>query len=501
LTLSELFIEKGMSGRRDDRPQLARLLASLDDIDRLVIPKLDRLGRSNRHLQELFETLSNSDVALVSLADSIDTSTATGKLMRNMLACLAEFESDTLSERVKAVTGTRVAAGGHHGRAPYGYVSERGVLKPSEPQASVVRRIFAGFAAGTSQQAICRALNTEGIRSRTGSTWTQGTISKILRNPTYVGKVEVNGEQFDGTHEPLVSQDIWQSVESLRSATARTGRTRGRPSSGSHLFTRSLSLKCAHCDSTMIPRTSGSYEVYRCSGRITHGKDFCPMPPVPRSDVDSAVFAYFESAALDIEASAKALADLIDRQATEVDELRAQAQRDSARAAESVTRVRRDYTNGHLTAAEWRALSGELNAEQQAADAQLEALAKRADQTAAARAAVQGAALERLAEVRFAIAGKIANASDLDAVRAALARMFESFYIGQPDDAAEQPPAVQELMRQQDAEIDAAAALDGSTALDGGKWVIGLTARPEVIAGIGELRKVPLNIDAVGLQT
>jgi hypothetical protein len=77
--------------------------------------------------------------------------------------------------------------------------------------------------------------------------------------------------------------------------------------------------------------------------------------------VDSAVFAYFESAALDIEASVKALADLVDRQAAEADALHAQASRDSAKAAESVARVRRDYTNGEITAAEWRVFDADFD--------------------------------------------------------------------------------------------------------------------------------------------
>ena len=91
--LTGLYVERGVSGRRAARPELDKLLADLDGIDRLVIPKLDRLGRSNRHLHDLFEALQAANVELVSLADNIDTSTSAGRLMRNMLANLAEFES------------------------------------------------------------------------------------------------------------------------------------------------------------------------------------------------------------------------------------------------------------------------------------------------------------------------------------------------------------------------------------------------------------------------
>src|SRR4029077_19020764 len=122
-------------------------------------------------------------------------------------------------------------------------------------------------------------------------------------------RVCINSGDYEGTHEPLVSAEAWGRTVKLREATARTkGKGRGRPSSGSHLFTRALRLTCAHCGEAMIPRTNRdrrvgkSYEVYLCHGRIKHGADSCPMTPVPRAGIDSAVFSYFETVALDLDA-------------------------------------------------------------------------------------------------------------------------------------------------------------------------------------------------------
>ena len=113
--LVEVFADRGVSGRRDDRPALGRLLGELDRIDRLIIPKLDRLGRSNRHLLDVFDRLDAADVELVSVSEAIDTSTPIGKLLRSVLSAMAEFEADNISERVKAVTERRARGGGHHG--------------------------------------------------------------------------------------------------------------------------------------------------------------------------------------------------------------------------------------------------------------------------------------------------------------------------------------------------------------------------------------------------
>ena len=127
--LVELYTDAGISGKRDDRPALRRLLAQLDRFDTLIIPKLDRLGRSNRHLLDVFEQLEAADVQLVSVSEAIDTSTPIGKLLRSVLSAMAEFEADNISERVKAVTERRAREGGHHGGPrPYGYRFAEGTL-------------------------------------------------------------------------------------------------------------------------------------------------------------------------------------------------------------------------------------------------------------------------------------------------------------------------------------------------------------------------------------
>ncbi|MDR7237317.1 recombinase family protein [Neobacillus drentensis] len=97
----EIFHEK-MSGKRDDRPELNRLLQYLRKGDSLVIYKLDRLGRSTKKLLELAEELDSRGIELISTQDQIDTSTAIGKAMFRMLMVLAEMERDITAERTIA---------------------------------------------------------------------------------------------------------------------------------------------------------------------------------------------------------------------------------------------------------------------------------------------------------------------------------------------------------------------------------------------------------------
>jgi DNA invertase Pin-like site-specific DNA recombinase len=95
------------SGSKNDRPVLAELLAFIQEGDVLVIWKLDRLGRSLRHLVEVVGALLDKGVGFKSLNDPIDTTTAQGRLIFNIFASLAEFERELIRERTKA--GLRAA--------------------------------------------------------------------------------------------------------------------------------------------------------------------------------------------------------------------------------------------------------------------------------------------------------------------------------------------------------------------------------------------------------
>jgi len=97
----KIFTEK-MSGKRDDRPELARLLDQLRPGDALVVYKLDRLGRSTFKLLELTKQLEENGIEFISLVDDIDTTTPVGKFFFRTMASIAELERDIIAERTQA---------------------------------------------------------------------------------------------------------------------------------------------------------------------------------------------------------------------------------------------------------------------------------------------------------------------------------------------------------------------------------------------------------------
>ncbi|KJZ02688.1 recombinase family protein [Pseudoalteromonas piscicida] len=101
-----VYIEK-CSGRTLDRPELARLLDAIREGDMVVVQRLDRLGRSLSDLIKILELFRSSKVGFVSLAESIDTTSAVGELAFHMIGSIAQFERRLISERT--ITGLQAA--------------------------------------------------------------------------------------------------------------------------------------------------------------------------------------------------------------------------------------------------------------------------------------------------------------------------------------------------------------------------------------------------------
>lgn len=114
----EIFTDHGVSGVQATRPGLSKALRTLQPGDKLVVWRLDRLGRSLFHLIKIIEKLGKKGILFRSLNESIDTCSSGGKLLFHMMAALAEFERALISERTRAGMAAARAQGKHIGRPP-----------------------------------------------------------------------------------------------------------------------------------------------------------------------------------------------------------------------------------------------------------------------------------------------------------------------------------------------------------------------------------------------
>lgn len=95
----DIIYNEKMTGTKKNRPELIKMLDRMTEGDTVVIESLSRLGRSTKDLIELTELFQSKGVHLVSLKESIDTSTSTGKLLFTLMSAIAQFERDVIADR------------------------------------------------------------------------------------------------------------------------------------------------------------------------------------------------------------------------------------------------------------------------------------------------------------------------------------------------------------------------------------------------------------------
>jgi DNA invertase Pin-like site-specific DNA recombinase len=156
-TITNEFVDIGVSGSKDSRPQLNKLMAGAKQrqFDTVLVWKLDRFGRSLKHLVSGLGEFEALGISFVSLRDSFDLPTPAGRLMFNMVASFAEFERDLIRERVKAGIANRRAKGLRVGRKPVSLDSVR--LLALRSQGQTIREI--AEALGVSRSLVHKTLS------------------------------------------------------------------------------------------------------------------------------------------------------------------------------------------------------------------------------------------------------------------------------------------------------------------------------------------------------
>ena len=314
---------------------------------------------------------------------------------------------------------------------------------PVPAEAEVVRRIIADWINGVTQRAIARALDHDGLRAPRGGRWTQGAVGKIIANPLYKGCFRFNGDILPGTHEPIVSEAVWEQAQQVRATSVR--QTGGRWPDGAHLLVKGV-LRCGRCGSAMTPRKArpgGGRDRYECHGRVEHGRLFCDQPSIRRELVDVPFLDNLTTHYIDLAATRERIAeracdDL--RMACEaVAQNEAEAQRSEARLA----RIQRGWQDGVLDDADYRRQHEQVSGELEAARAALErsqAHVERIEQTGVSTDAEQQL-LDLLAAIKRAVADGVGRAPNLNALRNVIGQMFESVVLARTDE----PPLLRPL--------------------------------------------------------
>ena len=310
------YCDDGWSGTNFDRPEFKRMLKDIEGekINLVIVKDLSRFGREyaqmGLYIEHYFE---EKGVRFISVAENIDSANGIDNLVLPFTNVINSFYARQASTKTKAAHRARVKSGMFIGsRAPFGYQkdpNDRHHLIVDPPAADVVRDIFQMFADGIGYVRMTKILRERGILNpqayfnqnnpdyyknsdywRKPFDWHATSIRAILSNPVYLGKVvfgrsktkgffdkrrvEAAEEEWvvvENTHEPLITQELWDTVHQMMKARRReNGKGEVQPFAGL--------VKCADCGSSLnvsYDKKHGRYTGFSCWVYKNYGKERC----------------------------------------------------------------------------------------------------------------------------------------------------------------------------------------------------------------------------------
>ena len=325
------YIDDGVSGTTFDRPEVQRLLddAKTGVINTIIVKDLSRFGRNyievGQYVDYVFPAFG---IRFIAIQDNVDTENRDSNAMEMMpiMNIFNEWHAANTSKKIRAVLKSNAKDGKYHARkAPYGYVksdTEKKTPIIDEEAAAVVKRIFEMRASGLSPHKIADILNAEGIlnpsryclerygvvgRRENVGLWSFCGVNSILQNPTYLGHMV---QQRDGTvsyknhkryikdesewvivrntHEPIISQELWDKVREVEKSVAQ-----GRKTKRGYTHPLSGFLYCADCGGKMkmnsINRNGKIDFNFNCGNHVRLGKSYCFSHFIQAKDIETIV--------------------------------------------------------------------------------------------------------------------------------------------------------------------------------------------------------------------
>ena len=220
------YDDGGFSGGNMERPGLKALLEDVESglVDVIVVYKVDRLTRSLADFAKIVERLDAKEASFVSVTQAFNTTTSMGRLTLNVLLSFAQFEREVTGERIRdKIAASKKKGLWMGGPVPLGYEVIDRKLIPVPEEAERVRTIMQRYIASRSANELIAQLKDEGIRTKVqkrtsgphkgGIPFRRGSLFHLLKNPIYRGKIVHKGEVYEGEHEAIVDEELWNAVQ------------------------------------------------------------------------------------------------------------------------------------------------------------------------------------------------------------------------------------------------------------------------------------------------
>ena len=231
----EYYIDGGYSGKDLNRPAIKKLIEDCKNhkIDAVFVFKLDRISRSQMDTLYLIEEVFNKyDVSFISMRENFDTSSPFGKAMIGVLSVFAQLERETILERTRIGLKKRAESGLWRGGGkipfPYRYDRNTGTLVPIPEQVELLHKMISLYISGKSFNAIGKIVGMD-----------ESMVETRILSITNTGKVPYKDEIFDGQHEAVVSDELYEEI-------LRVNKVRSREPYERH-YLLSGKVYCGYC--------------------------------------------------------------------------------------------------------------------------------------------------------------------------------------------------------------------------------------------------------------
>jgi site-specific DNA recombinase len=246
--LNTHYDDGGYSGGSMERPALQQLLADIDTgkIDTVVVYKVDRLTRSLADFAKIIERFDARQVSFVSVTQQFNTTTSMGRLTLNVLLSFAQFEREVTGERIRdKIAASKRKGMWMGGTLPVGYDLCDRKLMVNVQEAAQVKKIFELYLELGCVSKLKERLSREGFKSKIrtssagqksgGKGYARGALYCLLQNPIYIGKIRHRDAVYEGEHEAIISQQLWERVQERLKTNGVTRRAAGNAKSPSLL--------------------------------------------------------------------------------------------------------------------------------------------------------------------------------------------------------------------------------------------------------------------------
>lgn len=289
-TVTEIYQDAAISGRTDDRPAFKRMMkdAEKEKFDFIICWKSNRIGRNMTQAMVNMAKLAEYGVECLYTEEDFDN-TASGRFaLRNMMN-VNQFYSENMAEDIRRGLMDNAGKCMVNGMTPLGYKrGDDGKYAIDEPNASIVRQIFARLLDGWTITDIMNDLNVRGIKTRYGNPWSYQSFNKLLQNEQYIGVYRYAGVRIEDGIPPILDRKTFEEVQKLLSTKKRP---RGKRRDSAEYFLVGK-VYCGECGAPMTGisgtgKSGTKHYYYICNGK--HYEHTCNKKNVPRDDLEYSV--------------------------------------------------------------------------------------------------------------------------------------------------------------------------------------------------------------------